>query len=231
MARGAENLNWIDTLPETARMAVLAAMKTVRARPGEMLYERNAPVKGLYRILDGHVRLYSLSPDGRELLYKVFGRQESFGDIAAIDGEPYPLFAEALDECELQFLSREALTKLRADYREVETALLDYAVRIARTTVLFIEEAAIFSLTSRIASRLVFLAASARARCEPVDKLKVAQKDIGVMVGASRQATNKVLAELQAKGLVETHYGAIRILDLQGLKDTAARITAAPKAN
>lgn len=225
MSDGAEILNWIDALPAAAKEAVLARMKPVRVKAGTLVYERYAPVKGLYLIHSGKVRLFSLSLDGRELTFKIYGPNESFGDVAAIDGNPYPLSADAETDCTMSFLSRAHLTELRAEYREIETALLELTVRIARTTVMFIEEATLLPLNARIASRLSFLAAGAKERGESVSELKIAQKDIGVMVGASRQAVNKVLSEFQALNLIETSYGLVRIKDAKGLLDQSMRFS------
>lgn len=225
MNDGAEVLNWIDTLPDDIRDAVLAQMKSTRAKTGALLYERYAEAKGLYLICTGNVRLFSLSPEGRELTYKVYSPNESFGDVAAIDGKPYPLSADAVTDCELLFLPRARLNSLREKYRGIETALLNFTVRIARTSLLFVEEATLFPLNARVASRLSFLAASAKARGEAVSELKIAQKDIGVMVGASRQAVNKVLSEFQALGLIETSYGAVRIIDPKGLLYQSTRLS------
>ena len=84
MAKGAETLNWIDALPDELRAAVMAQMKTVRVREGALICERFTPAKGLFRVVSGTVRLFSLAPDGREMIYKLNGAGESFGDIAAI---------------------------------------------------------------------------------------------------------------------------------------------------
>jgi len=216
-------LNWIDTLPDTLRSEVLAQMKPMRMPAQTLIYERYSPALGFYRIVSGNIRLFSLALDGRELIYKVSGQTESFGDLAAIDGQPYPLSAETITDCDLLFMSRGRLSNLRAAHPELETALLEFALQIARLSVTFVEEATIFPLPARIASRLTYLAASAKARGEPVHELKVGQKDISVMVGASRQAVNKVLAEFQAQGLIETHYGAIHIKDRKGLMQQTSR--------
>lgn len=230
MNKGAEILNWIDTLPYEVRDVVLSQMQNVRAPAGALLNERYAPARGLYRIVKGKVRLFSLSPDGQELLYKIYTPPENFGDLAAIDGLPYPLSAEAVTDCELLFLSSSKLTRLRKAYPQIETALLAFVVKIARSSVLFIEEAFVFPLAARIASRLSFLASSAKARGESMTELKIAQKEIGVMVGASRQAVNKVLAEFQALGLVETHYGSIRITNPKALLQQSLRFTPSQEA-
>jgi hypothetical protein len=51
------------------------------------------------------------------------------------------------------------------------------------------------------------------------------------MVGASRQAVNKVLAEFQSKGLIETHYGGISIKDRKGLHQRSLRFSPPPEHN
>lgn len=228
MAKGAEVLNWIDALPSDLRQSVMAEMKPLRVKQGALIYERFSPAKGLYRVVSGTTRLFSLAPDGRELIYKINGPSESFGDLGAIDGGPYTLSAEAMTDCELLFLSCGSLNDLRRKYPALETALLNFVTRIARTSIMSIEVATIFPLPARIASRLTFLAASARERGEPVTELKIAQKDLGVMVGASRQAVNKVLSDFQAKGLVETHYGSLRIIDIDGLRRQTMRFSSSP---
>ncbi len=230
MSKGVEVLNWIDALPAEVRDEVLNEMQSMRAPAGVLLYERYAPARGLYRLTKGQVRVFSLSPDGKELLFKIYSPLENFGDLAVIDGEPYPLSAETLTDCELLFLSRSKLTRLRKAHPEIETALLDFFVKISRSSLLFMEEVTMFPLPARIASRLSFLASSAKARGEPMSDLKIAQKDIGVMVGASRQAVNKVLAEFQTLGLVETRYGSIRITDAEGLKRQSLRYSSAPSS-
>lgn len=231
MAKGAEVLNWIDALPDELRDVVLSQMKPMRLKAGALIYERFSPAKGLYRIISGTVRLFSLAPDGRELIYKIYGSSESFGDLSAIDGGPYTLSAEATTDCELLFLSRNQLNDLRGKHPSLETVLLIFVSKIARTALMSIEVATIFPLPARIAARLTFLAASAKGRGERVTELKIAQKDLAVMVGASRQAVNKVLAEFQSLRLVETHYGALRILDLEGLRRQTMRVSSSAGKN
>ena len=228
MAKGAETLNWIDALPDELRAAVMSQMKTVRVREGALICERFTPAKGLFRVVSGTVRLFSLAPDGREMIYKLNGAGESFGDIAAIDGGPYAVSTEAVTDCELLFLSRSQLNELRKKYPELETALLGFVARIARTSIMSLEVATIFPLHARVASRLVFLAANENTGSGQTIELKIAQKDLSIMVGASRQAVNKVLVEFQSMSLIETRYGSLCITDLDGLRRQTMRFSSAP---
>ena len=219
MAKGAELLNWIDDLPLNVRDAVLAEMKGVKAPDKTLLFERHTPSKGLYRIISGQVRSFTLTAEGRELVYKIYSPPENFGELAAIDGGPHPTFAETIGACELLFLSSEALTRLRAKHLVIETALLRCVAQMARSSLYFVEDIATSTLKARVAARLAFIYAGAKARGEDPREVKISQKDIASMVGSSRQSINKALTELQELGLIETRYSAIRILNPRGLSN------------
>ncbi len=177
-----------------------------------MLYERHSSPKYIYRIIEGRVRFFFLTEGGREMLLKIFAPPETLGDIAGVDGQPYPAFAETDTDCEFQLLTIEKFRALRNRYPAIDAALLDIMTAGTRILLRMIEEATVFSLQARIAARLCRLVASAEARGESISELKIPQKEIGLMVGASRQAVNKVLADLQKSDVVKTQYGAIEII-------------------
>ena len=210
-------------LPTNVKSAVLAEMKPLSLLAGTFLYERGAIAKGIFRINKGSVRLFFLTPNGRELVLKRFYPPESVGEVATVDGKKHELFAEAHTDCELDVLTFEKLQDLRKTYHEIDTALLDVMTRIARSALSFTEEIAVFTLEARVASRLSWLAASAQARGESVDRLKIPQKELGLMVGASRQAINKVLSDLQKLGVLKTSYGAVWITDVAALRRLGAQ--------
>nr|WP_281366211.1 helix-turn-helix domain-containing protein [Paraburkholderia fynbosensis] len=51
----------------------------------------------------------------------------------------------------------------------------------------------------------------------------MSQDEIGRMAGLPRQNTNRALHDLEQTGLVRIRYGAIEVLDLEGLHAYSAR--------
>jgi CRP-like cAMP-binding protein len=49
-------------------------------------------------------------------------------------------------------------------------------------------------------------------------RLEISQAEIALLVGTSRQRVNQSLQTLEKVGLLEIEYGAIRVLDLEGLR-------------
>jgi CRP-like cAMP-binding protein len=50
-------------------------------------------------------------------------------------------------------------------------------------------------------------------------RLEITQEEIGYLARISRQRTNQALRVLEAAGLLKVEYGAVRVLDLEGLKE------------
>ena len=210
--RGAELLDWIGNLPDDAYSAVCQSMRQILVPPNFLLQHRGEMPTGLYRVVSGRVRIYYLTECGREVLFKICTRNESFGDLSAADGDPYQLYAQTLTDCELQFLSRSSLTQLRSKFPAIESGLLDYSLRLSRTLIEFVAEATAFSLRSRVMSRLSWLAAAERLKGQNSGTISISQQEFCLMVGASRQAVNRVITELQSVGALRTRYGRIEIL-------------------
>ena len=205
-------------LPSDLQSVVIAEMTPMKLPAGAFLYERGAPASGVFRVMKGSVRLFFLTPNGRELVLKLFHPPESVGEVASMDGQRHELFAEAHTDCELLFLPHDKLHMLREKYPAINAILVDVMTRIARSALNFIEEIAVFPLEARVAARICWLVASADARGESVGELRIQQKELGLMVGASRQAVNKALSDLQKMGVLKTSYGAVVITDIEGLR-------------
>src|SRR5690606_20972428 len=50
-------------------------------------------------------------------------------------------------------------------------------------------------------------------------RLAITQEEVGYLARVSRQRANQALGKLEEAGLVRVEYGAVRVLDLEGLKE------------
>lgn len=68
-----------------------------RYRPGEMIFWQGDPCPGLYVVVRGRVRIFRVSPEGREVVVRVLGPARTFADPAVFDDGPLPASAAAVD--------------------------------------------------------------------------------------------------------------------------------------
>lgn len=72
-------------------------VRTRRYAPGETIVVEGWPCEGLSFVVQGHVRVYRSTSDGREQVLRVVGPGRTFNDAAAFDEGPNAESAIALD--------------------------------------------------------------------------------------------------------------------------------------
>jgi len=216
--------NWIDRLSEPVRDALLSRTTLRRLSAGEFLWTRGDAGREMFQIVSGRIRVYTLSPEGRELLYIEFVPGDCCGEQSVIDDLPRHHMAQAFGNSTVRVLSKADLEDLAARHPEISGELLRMLSRRTRLMFEYYDSVALRSVPERIANRLCLLAdiqAGESASPSTSLDLQVTQEDIGYMVAASRQSVNKVLTAWQARGIVELRYGNVLVRDLDALRELA----------
>lgn len=87
----------------------------VRAPAKSEVFPEGAPATDIYIVLDGWLKLYRMSPSGKEAIINVFSRGQSCAEAVALTGQIYPATAEAISDCRLVRLpSMQLVQALRA---------------------------------------------------------------------------------------------------------------------
>lgn len=83
-----------------------------RLSKGEMLFQKGDPAHGFYVVVYGQVKLAFPSPNGNEKVVDIVSAQQSFGEAVMLAQRAYPVFAQALADSLLLFVTREAVFAL-----------------------------------------------------------------------------------------------------------------------
>lgn len=208
---------WMD---HDLRAEFLGRLKPRRYSAGQLIYARGDAGRELYRVTTGSVRLSVADPDGREIVFLLFGPGDCFGESSLVDGQPRPQTAEALTDLELGVMDLSAYAALRAARREFDEALLRLLAAQMRFVGERYAELSLADLRARVAARIIEAAQQAEpaAAAGGVLVVKLPQAEIASLVGASRQAVNRILKRFETRGLIETEYNSITIRDLEGVR-------------
>jgi len=70
---------------------------------GQLIFADGDAGEGFYVVIAGRVKVYKVSPDGKEQILHVFGPGAPFAEVAVFSGAPYPANAEPLEKSRLFF--------------------------------------------------------------------------------------------------------------------------------
>jgi CRP-like cAMP-binding protein len=185
---------------------------------GSTLFRRGEPGNALYIIIRGQIRIFASTRQGNEITLALLGPGEFFGEMALLDGEPRSANAEATEETELHFLDRDNFFFFLMHKESALRAILCALSRRLRRTDDLLTEAYFLQISHRLARKLAELHEMALRGEDTSHPLRVTQKELAGMIGATRESVNKELNVLKKRGLVQTSRNRITILDLARLK-------------
>jgi CRP/FNR family transcriptional regulator, cyclic AMP receptor protein len=211
------NVDIFRTLDDAQLRQMRALLKQQRFRAGQSIFLQGDPGNCLYIILEGYVRIYLLSADGREVTFRVYGNGAAFGEFAVLDGKPRSACAVALTNSSALVIYREDFLALIERNAAVLQRVVAALTERIRHTTLFAQSLAFLSASGRVAAALVALADQASLAPEPV-QLKITQRELASYAGATREWTNHALRDFADEGLVQVTRGTVTVLERERLR-------------
>ncbi len=195
------------------RALLRSALRRISCPGVTQLVARGDEVAGAYLVMRGALRVYYISPDGREgTLYWVEAGQSCILALnCTFSRLTYPAWVESDGPAEIVVVPGAVYRELFAVEPAVQRFTFEaLSVRLFELMAL-IEETASQGLEGRIAAFLL-----RRAKGETL--LSITQEQIAHHLTTSREVVSRVLRGLAATGLIGLAQGRITIRDSEGLR-------------
>jgi CRP-like cAMP-binding protein len=200
--------------------SLLAYMRVETYPAGREIFAKGSPGECMMAVLRGRVKISSLSEEGREIVLNIINEDEIFGEIALLDGKERTADAIAMTDCELLVLQRRDFLPFLEKRPDICMALLSVLCERLRRTSEQVEDISFRHLQSRLAKTLLRLAHGQGSNDEGprhVD-LGLSQRELGTIVGGTRESINKHLQALHRAGIIDMDKGVIVIKDADELE-------------
>jgi CRP-like cAMP-binding protein len=210
-------------LPAEQRIRLEQQISTAEYPAGHMFFAPEDVGEQVFLLRRGRVRLYKLSPEGRALTLMVLEPAAIFGEMALAEQGRHDSFAEAMTECRVGFVAREAL---REALRWQPAVTLQFvAMMSARLRAMEhkLADIAFKSVPQRLATVLLSLA-STRHDSPPATTpavVRFTHQQLAEMIGSYRETVTKTIGEFREAGLIRVEDEAIHLTDLSRLRGLA----------
>ena len=185
---------------------------------GDTIFAKGDPGNSLYAVCAGTVKISVPSADGKDAVFNLVGEGEIFGEIALLDGQPRTADATAQTDCELMVIERRDFLDLVRSQPEIALKLMEVLCARLRHTSEQVEDVLFLDLPGRLAKILLQLTGKAEV---PARRVTMTQREIGQMIGMSRESTNKQLRDWEHRNWVRLERGGIVVLEPDALAAVA----------
>ena len=201
-----------------AELRFLAGQLVHRSyRRNEVIFHRDDPGSTLYIVQQGQVKISLPGIEGDEVTLQFFGPGEFFGEMSLLDDLPRSATATALEPTRALSLGREPFLAALQRESSIASTVMNVLGRRLRHTNEMIEDIVTLDIPARLAKKLLELASTygVETPCGVEVSLRLTQQDVGSMIGATRESTNKVLRTFILKGWisVDAHHIVLHRVD------------------
>jgi CRP-like cAMP-binding protein len=208
-------------LSDNEREALFARARMQKYTANESIFLMGSPGDRMVAVLHGTIRISVPSADGKEIVLAILGRGEICGEIALLDGKERTADAKAATDCSVVVLERRDVLAFFTQYPDAWTKLIDVLCERLRTADQQMAEFALSPVPVRLAKALLRLATSdgQALNGRPVERVHLTQRELGNVIGATRESVNKYLRAWQRHGRVQIADRLIVITNRAAVED------------
>jgi CRP/FNR family transcriptional regulator, dissimilatory nitrate respiration regulator len=184
-------------------------------RKGERLFCEGDEGTGFYMVVTGRVKIFKVSPEGKEQILHFFGSGESFGEVSVFTGQGFPADAVAAIQTVLLFFPRLAFSALIQKDPTLALNMLAQLSGRLRHFAGLIEDLSLKEVPGRLAKYLLYLSGK---HGDGDVALDVSKGQLASLLGTIPETLSRILAKMNRQGLIRLRGAQIQILDRPGIE-------------
>ncbi len=184
------------------------------------IFSAGDPGRGFYLVREGRVKIFMISPDGKEQILHVLGPGEPFGEAPVFAGCNFPAHAAALEDCRLVFLPRDDFVDLVTRNPALALNLLAVLSERLHQFTRMVDSLSLKEVSGRLAAHLLLLSRKQEGGDELV--LELSKTQLASLLGTIPETLSRILGKMQRAGYLTIDGVRITITDRIRLEELAA---------
>jgi len=202
------------------QLAALSRISVERAfNKGETVFSEGNAGNGFFIVAGGLIKIFKLSPDGKEQILHIVGPGEPFGEVPVFTGQPFPANADALMNSRLIFFPRRAFIDLVTKNPSLSLNMLAVLSRRLRQFTVQIENLSLKEVPGRLATYLIYL--SEEHPGQRAVSLTISKGLLASLLGTIPETLSRIFAKMSSQGIIRVNGRQIQILDRSRLASLA----------
>jgi CRP/FNR family transcriptional regulator len=205
-------------LDEVQVEKVRAIARVVEAKRREVLFREGDPAAGIFVLLKGRLKIYKLSPEGKEHILHVVHPGQAFAEAAVFMPGGYPAYAEALVNSRALLLPKKDFLELLRQEPSISLSIIVTLSRYLKQFADRIEDLSLKDVSARLARW--FLQTSAEKGRDFWD-LEITKGELASQIGTVSETLSRTLRKFRESEWILVRGRFVKILDRPALTAVA----------
>lgn len=211
-------------LSEADIEAIGHATTMTRCVRGQRILSPDDPPDRIHIIKKGRVRVYRVTPDGKQLTLDIYEKGTILGDMSLLGQDRLPeAYAEALDDGVICTITPDELRRLIERYPVIGVNVIRHLSRRLQVAERELEAMAYQRVDQRLARKLLDLAQrfGVSTLRGTLIGARLTQQELAEMIGTTRETLAHTLADFRRRGLLDTAHHQVVVRDAERLAEIA----------
>jgi CRP-like cAMP-binding protein len=167
---------------------------------------------GFYTIIDGMVRIFLLSPNGKEQILHIFREGDVFGEVPVFVGGEFPAYATTLEDTRLLFFPKDSFMNLIQKDPTLAMKIIGELSGKIKFLVEMVDNLSLKEVPARLAKYLMLL--SEQNDESDLIELDITKGHLSSLLGTIPETLSRIITKMENEGIIESiAKRSVRILD------------------
>ncbi len=202
------------------RRRIAAVARAKEYARGDTIFREGDPSDFFFTVVTGRVKVFKMTPAGKDVILEIFGTGDPFGAVAAYESRPFPATAEALEDTTCLLLPRQEFFSLLERHPSlVRGLLLSLTHRLIELTNRMAE------LTGgRVEPRFARLFLKLAGDMGRPDRdgsfipMVLSRQELADMTGTTIETTIRIMSRWSKQDIVRTEKDGFLVIDRRALE-------------
>ncbi|MDO4435138.1 MAG: Crp/Fnr family transcriptional regulator [Cardiobacteriaceae bacterium] len=203
-------------LDKEQKQEIMRYSKVRDYQAGNLIFAKNETVQAFYVVLEGSVRLFFSTPDGKEKTIKTFHPPQTFAEaLMFLQRDTYPANAMALETTKLLAINSKRFAELLLSHPPLCLTIMGSLSSHVHTLSQQVEMLSVFDARTRLLNYLTLLLPPApqKHRAYP---LSMSKKQIAEYLAIRPETLSRLLKQLELDGYFTWQGSSIHLLNWNG---------------
>lgn len=187
-----------------------------KAERGEIISFEGEPPEALFIVVEGVVKTYKTSTDGKEQIFRIVRPGETFNDAPVLLNETNFISAEAMGPVTLLGIKNADMEKMVAENPVISRNAVRVLAKRVQYLAALVQDFSFLHVTGRVAKMLLDYAEHASSSGP-----RLTQQEMAAMIGTAREMVGRSLKNLEEEGVIRIEKGRITVTDEKELRRMA----------
>ncbi len=202
---------------------ITSISKLVNFSEREYVFHEGDEFQGIYIVLKGLVKIFKISPQGKEYILHLLRKPNLFGDVPLFTGGDCPASVQIMEDATLLFIPKNEFMQILKDNPDLSFKIMSGFAKRLKSITVKAEDLSLKEVINRLADYIVkgIYGSHNSELPEPFFKIPLSNPTLAAYLGTIPETISRAMKKLKDNKVIRVHGRTIFVKDFVKLKKLA----------